>query len=207
MNYVPIVLESTGRGDRSWDLYSRLLLERIVFLGSVVTDDVANIIVAQLLFLESQDTKREISIYINSPGGSVVAGLAILDTMNYLHSPIQTICYGQAASMAAVLLSAGAKGKRFALPNSRVMIHQVSGGAGGQATDVEIQAREMLKLKRTLNEILAKNSGQSVEKVTADCERDYFMSSEEAKAYGLIDSIMDKRPTQSVSASPYNKEQ
>lgn len=204
MYYMPVVLESSHRGDRAYDLLSRMLRDRIVFLGSIINDDVANIIVAQMLFLESEDCDRDINLYINSPGGSVSSGLSILDTMNYIHSPVQTICYGQAASMAAVLLSAGAKGKRFALPNSRIMIHQVSGGAGGQATDVEIQAREMMRLKKTLSEILAKNSGQTIEKVTADCERDYFMSSEEAKAYGLIDAIMDKRPV-SVSASPYDK--
>jgi len=194
-NYIPMpfVVEQTHRGERSYDIYSRLLKDRIVFLGTPVDDDVANVIIAQLLFLESEDPDKDINLYINSPGGSVTAGLAIYDTMQYVRPQVSTICMGQAASMGALLLCAGAKGKRFALPNSRIMIHQVSGGASGQATDVEIQAREILRLKASLNEILAKHSGKPVEKVRADAERDYFMSGAEAKEYGLIDEVVTQK--------------
>lgn len=194
MMYVPIVLEQTSRGDRSYDLWSRLLRDRIIFLGSAIDADVANLVVAQMLFLESEDPDKDISLYINSPGGSVSAGLAIYDTMNYIKVPVSTICVGQAASMGAVLLSAGAKGKRFALSNSRTMIHQVSSGAQGQATDLEIHLKETLKMKDVLNKILSERTGQSLEKVIKDCERDYFMSAEESKAYGLVDTVMEKRP-------------
>lgn len=194
MMYVPIVLEQTSRGDRSYDLWSRLLRDRIIFLGSAIDDVVANLVVAQMLFLESEDPDKDISLYINSPGGSVSAGLAIYDTMNYIKAPVSTICVGQAASMGAVLLSAGAKGKRFALSNSRTMIHQVSSGAQGQATDLEIHLKETLKMKDVLNKILSERTGQSLEKVIKDCERDYFMSAEESKAYGLVDTVMEKRP-------------
>ncbi len=195
-NYIipnPIVVEQTHRGERSYDIYSRLLKDRIVFLGTPVNDDVANIVIAQLLFLESEDPDKEINLYINSPGGSVTAGLAIYDTMQYVKPPISTICMGQAASMGALLLCAGAKGKRFGLPHSRIMIHQVSGGVSGQATDVEIHAKEILRLKAKLNEIISKHTDQPIERVEKDAERDYFMSAAEAKAYGLIDEVMPKR--------------
>ena len=187
---MPNIFEQTHRGERFYDIYSRLLKDRIVFLGTPVDDDVANIVVAQLLFLESEDAEKDIIMYINSPGGSVTAGLAIYDTMQYVRCPVQTICLGQAASMGAVLLAAGAKGKRFSLPHSRIMIHQVSSGAQGQATDIEIQAREVLRLKDTLTEILAKHSGQSVDKVARDSDRDHFMGAGEAKEYGLIDDVV-----------------
>jgi ATP-dependent Clp protease protease subunit len=195
-NYIipnPIVVEQTHRGERSYDIYSRLLKDRIVFLGTPVNDDVANIVIAQLLFLESEDPDKEINLYINSPGGSVTSGLAIYDTMQYVKPPISTICMGQAASMGALLLCAGAKGKRFGLPHSRIMIHQVSGGVSGQATDVEIHAKEILRLKAKLNEIISKHTDQPIERVEKDAERDYFMSAAEAKAYGLIDEVMPKR--------------
>lgn len=195
-NYIipnPIVVEQTHRGERSYDIYSRLLKDRIVFLGTPVNDDVANIVIAQLLFLESEDPDKEISLYINSPGGSVTAGLAIYDTMQYVKPSISTICMGQAASMGALLLCAGAKGKRFGLPHSRIMIHQVSGGVSGQATDVEIHAKEILRLKAKLNEIISKHTDQPIERVEKDAERDYFMSAAEAKAYGLVDEVMPKR--------------
>jgi ATP-dependent Clp protease protease subunit len=192
--YVPMVVEQSHRGERGYDIWSRLLKDRIVFLGTEVNDDVANVIVAQFLFLESEDPEKEINFYINSPGGSVTAGLAIYDTIQYLRSPVSTLCLGQAASMGAVLLTAGRKGKRFALPNSRIMIHQPSGGFRGQATDIEIHAKEIQKMKKSLNEILAKHSGQSVEKVTRDAERDFFMSAAEAKDYGLVDEVMLQRP-------------
>ena len=191
--YPPYVIERSSRGERSYDIFSRLLMDRIVFLGTPVNDDVANIIIAQLLFLEADSPGRDIHLYINSPGGSVSAGLAIYDTMQYLSSPVNTICMGLAASMGAFLLAAGAKGKRFALPNSRIMIHQPSGGAQGQATDIEIQAREILKLRESLNKILAERTGQSLEKIRNDSERDFFMSGPEAKEYGLIDQVLDRR--------------
>ncbi|MEY2667901.1 MAG: hypothetical protein RJA59_539 [Pseudomonadota bacterium] len=192
MPYIPMpyVVEQTHRGERSYDIYSRLLKDRIVFIGTAIDDDVANIVTAQLLFLESEDPEKDVSIYINSPGGSVTAGLAIYDTMQYVKPPVSTICLGQAASMAAVLLSAGAKGKRFAVPNARIMIHQLSGGFSGQASDIEIQAREALRLKRTLDEILARHTGQPIERISKDTDRDYFMSPQEAKDYGLIDEVI-----------------
>ena len=186
---VPMVVEQTNRGERSYDIYSRLLQDRIVLLSGEVTDETASLIVAQLLFLQSQDDKKTVSMYINSPGGSVTAGLAIYDTMQFISCPVATYCIGQAASMGAVLLTAGAKGKRFALPNARIMIHQPWGGAEGKASDIEITAREIIRLKERLNRILAEHSGQSYEKVVADTDRDFFMSSEEAAAYGLIDSV------------------
>jgi ATP-dependent Clp protease protease subunit len=191
--YIPYVIEQTGRGERSYDIYSRLLKDRIIFLGTEVDDTVANSIIAQLLFLEADDPEKDINMYINSPGGVVTSGLAIYDTMNYIKSPVSTTCLGQASSMGAVLLAAGAKGKRMAVPNARIMIHQPSGGARGQATDIEIQAREMQKTKQLLAGILADCTGQTVEKIIADSERDNFMSAEEAKAYGLIDSVLTSR--------------
>lgn len=192
MPYIPMpyVVEQTHRGERSYDIYSRLLKDRIVFIGTAIDDDVANIVTAQLLFLESEDPEKDVSLYINSPGGSVTAGLAIYDTMQYVKPPVSTICLGQAASMAAVLLSAGAAGKRFAVPNARIMIHQLSGGFSGQAADIEIQAREALRLKRTLDEILARHTGQPIERISRDTDRDYFMSPGEAKEYGLIDQVI-----------------
>ncbi len=191
---VPIVIEQSGRGERSYDIYSRMLRERLIFLVGPVNDQTANLVVAQLLFLESENPDKDIHLYINSPGGSVSAGLSIFDTMQFIKPAVATTCLGIAASMGAFLLAAGAKGKRFALPNSRVMIHQPSGGAQGQATDIEIQAREILKLREALNAILAERTGQPLEKIRADSERDYFMSAGEAKDYGLIDHVIDKRP-------------
>ena len=187
---VPYVVEQTSRGERSYDIYSRLLQDRIVMLGGEVTDDSANSIVAQLLFLQAQDAKKEISMYINSPGGSVTAGLAIYDTMQFVKCPVATYCIGQAASMGAVLLAAGAKGRRFALPNARIMIHQPWGGAEGKASDIEITAREILRLKEILNQILAAHSGKALEDVVRDTDRDHFMSAEEAKAWGLVDEVL-----------------
>jgi ATP-dependent Clp protease, protease subunit len=193
-NYlVPIVVEQTGRGERSYDIYSRLLIDRIVFLGTPVDDGVANVIIAQLLFLQMSDPKKDIHFYINSPGGSVTAGLAIYDTMQFLTCDVNTYCIGQAASMGAVLLCAGAKGKRYALPNANVMIHQVLGGAEGQASDVEIRVKYMLKLKQRLNSIISKHTGKAVDQVERDCDRDNFMSAEEAKAYGLVDEVVQSR--------------
>jgi ATP-dependent Clp protease, protease subunit len=193
-NYlVPIVVEQTGRGERSYDIYSRLLIDRIVFLGTPVDDGVANVIIAQLLFLQMSDPKKDIHFYINSPGGSVTAGLAIYDTMQFMTCDVNTYCIGQAASMGAVLLCAGTKGKRYALPNANVMIHQVLGGAEGQASDVEIRVKYMLKLKQRLNSIISKHTGQPVDKVERDCDRDNFMSAEEAKAYGLVDEVVQSR--------------
>ncbi|MFP2898126.1 MULTISPECIES: ATP-dependent Clp endopeptidase proteolytic subunit ClpP [Corallococcus] len=190
---VPYVIEQTHRGERSYDIYSRLLKDRIVMLGTEIDDDVANAIVAQLLFLESEDPDKDINLYINSPGGSVTAGLAIYDTMQYVKAPVSTICVGQAASMGAVLLLAGAKGKRYSLPSSRIMIHQPLGGARGQATDIEIQAREILRMKAKLNELIVKHTGQTIERVEKDTDRDYFMGATEAKAYGILDAIQDPR--------------
>jgi ATP-dependent Clp protease protease subunit len=192
---VPIVVEQTSRGERSFDIYSRLLNERVVFLGHEIDDVIANLVIAQMLHLESEDPEKDISFYINSPGGSVTAGMAIYDTMQYIRSDVSTICIGQCASMAAVLLAAGAPGKRSALPNSRVLIHQPWGGTQGQVTDIEIQANEMLRTRRTLDEILAKHTGQTVDKIHADTERDNIMTAEEALAYGLVDVIMAKRDT------------
>lgn len=187
---VPIVVEQTARGERSYDIYSRLLQDRIVFLGGPIDDTVANLIIAQLLFLQSQDAKREIAFYINSPGGVVTAGLAIYDTMQFLSCPIATYCIGQAASMGSVLLAAGTKGRRYALPNARIMIHQPLGGAEGQCTDIQIQAAEIQRMKQTLNEILAKHTGQPLERIFADTDRDNFMSAEQAMAYGLVDQVV-----------------
>lgn len=194
--YVPYVIEQTGRGERSYDIYSRLLKDRIIFLGSEVNDQVANIITAQLLFLESDDPEKDIYFYINSPGGSVTAGMAIYDTMQYIAPDVSTVCLGQAASMGAFLLAAGAKGKRIALKNARIMIHQPLGGYQGQVTDVEIHAKEMLRMKASLNQMLAEHTGKSLEVLSADTERDYFMSAAEAKTYGLIDQVVTKRPKQ-----------
>ena len=191
--YIPYVIEQTGRGERSYDIYSRLLKDRIVFLGTEVEDGVANSIIAQLLFLESEDPEKDIHLYINSPGGSVTAGLAIYDTMQYIKSPVSTICVGLAASMAAVLLSSGAKGKRLALPNAEMMIHQPSGGTRGQATDIEIHARNILRTRERLNRILAARTGRDIEDIARDTERDNFMTAEEALQYGLIDRIIDSR--------------
>lgn len=194
MNFIPIVVEQTGRGERAYDIYSRLLKDRIVFLGSVVTDDVANLITAQLLFLESEDPERDIFFYINSPGGSVTAGLAIYDTMQYVRPQISTVCVGQAASMGALLLAAGTKGKRFALPHSRIMIHQPLGGFQGQATDVDIQAREILRMREELNNILVRHTGQSLKRIEKDTDRDFFMTGKQAQEYGLVDEVIASRP-------------
>ncbi len=192
---IPTVIEQSGRGERAFDIYSRLLRERIVFLGQPVTDEVANNIVAQLLFLEAEDAEKDIYLYINSPGGSVYAGMGIFDTMNYIRPDVSTICLGLAASMGAFLLSAGAKGKRASLPHSRIMIHQPSGGAQGQATDIAIQAKEIIKTKRRLNQYLADSTGQPLERIEEDTERDFFMSAEEAVTYGLIDRVISNRPS------------
>jgi ATP-dependent Clp protease protease subunit len=191
---VPIVIETTNRGERAYDIYSRLLKDRIIFLGAPIDDIFANLIIAQLLFLEAEDPEKDINLYVNSPGGSVTAGLGIYDTMQYVKPPINTICLGQAASMGAFLLTAGTKGKRFALPNARVMIHQPMGGFQGQATEIDIHAREILKIRERLNEIMAKHTGQPLEKIALDTERDYFMSAEEAKRYGLIDEVITRPP-------------
>jgi ATP-dependent Clp protease protease subunit len=193
MSLVPYVVEQTSRGERSYDIFSRLLNDRIVFLSEEVTDTTASLVVAQLLYLDAQDTDKDIQFYINSPGGSITAGMAIYDTMQYITSDVSTICVGLAASMGAFLLAAGTKGKRIALPNSEIMIHQPSGGAQGQATDIEIQAQRIIQMKKKLNQILADNTGKSIETITKDCERDYFMSAEEAKEYGLIDKVIYKR--------------
>jgi len=193
MNLVPMVVEQTNRGERAYDIYSRLLKDRIVFIGTPIDDMVANLVIAQLLFLESEDPEKDINLYINSPGGSVYSGLAIYDTMQYIRPDVSTICVGLAASMGAVLLAAGAAGKRFSLPNSRMMVHQPLGGARGQAVDIEIHAREILGMRERLNGILSKHTGRSVEQISQDTDRDFFMSAEHAKAYGLIDSVLEKR--------------
>jgi ATP-dependent Clp protease protease subunit len=198
MSFIPIVVEQTGRGERAYDIYSRLLKDRIVFLGSVVNDDVANLITAQLLFLESEDPTRDIYFYINSPGGAVTAGLAIYDTMQYIRPEISTVCLGQAASMGAVLLAAGTKGKRYALPHSRIMIHQPLGEFHGQAVDVDIQAREIIRMREELNEILMKHTGQNLKKIEKDTDRDLFMSGKQALEYGLIDEVIANRPDHSA---------
>ncbi|MCD6266701.1 MAG: ATP-dependent Clp endopeptidase proteolytic subunit ClpP [Deltaproteobacteria bacterium] len=190
---IPIVVEQSSRGERAYDIYSRLLKDRIIFMGEQVTDDMANIIIAQFLFLESEDPDKDINLYINSPGGSITAGLAIYDTMQYVKSDITTICTGQASSMAALLLAAGSKGKRFALPHSRIMIHQPMGATQGQATDIDIQAKEIIRLKKALNDILALHTGQDKEKVESDSERDFFMSGREALEYGIVDKVITKR--------------
>ena len=189
---VPIVVEQTGRGERSYDIYSRLLKDRIIFLGGEIDDHLSNLVVAQLLFLEAEDPDKDIHLYINSPGGVVTSGMAIYDTMQYIKAPVSTICVGQAASMAALLLAGGEKGKRFSLNHARIMIHQPLGGFQGQATDIHIHAQEILRMKKKLNEILAQHTGQPLEKVEADTERDYFMSSEDAKLYGIIDSAVTR---------------
>ncbi len=190
---IPTVIEQTHRGERGWDIFSRLLKDRIVFLGTPVNDDIANIIVAQLLFLESEDPDKDIMLYINSPGGLVTAGMMIYDTMQYVRCDVATICMGQAASMGAFLLTAGAKGKRFALPNARIMIHQPLGGFQGQATDIDIHAKEILKTRDRMNELMAKHTGQPIDKIKYDTERDYFLSAEESKTYGLIDDVLVKK--------------
>jgi ATP-dependent Clp protease protease subunit len=193
MNFIPIVVEQTGRGERAYDIYSRLLKDRIIFLGSPIMDDVANVITAQMLFLESEDPERDIFFYINSPGGSITSGLAIYDTMQYIKPDISTVCLGQAASMGAILLAAGAKGKRFALPHSRIMIHQPLGGFQGAAADVDIQAREILRMREELNDILMKHTGQTLKKIEKDTDRDLFMSGKQALEYGLIDEVIESR--------------
>ena len=190
---IPVVVEQSARGERAYDIYSRLLKDRIIFLGDAIHDDMANTIIAQLLFLESEDPDREVSVYINSPGGSVTAGLAIYDTMQYIKPDVATICMGQCASMGALLLASGTKGKRYALPHSRVMIHQPMGGVQGQATDIDIQAKELLKMKETVHQILVEHTGQSIKKIRQDTERDFFMSGEEALKYGIVDRIIKKR--------------
>jgi len=192
MSLIPMVIEQTSRGERAYDIYSRLLKDRIIFLGTPIDDNVANTVIAQLLFLDADDPDKDIYLYINSPGGVVTSGLAIYDTMNYLKSPVSTICIGQAASMGALLLAAGTKGKRFSLPHARIMIHQPIGGFQGQATDIEIHAKEILKLKDTLNQILSKHSGQPIEKIGTDTDRDFFMSGEDARQYGIIDEVISK---------------
>ncbi|MGO1540445.1 MAG: ATP-dependent Clp endopeptidase proteolytic subunit ClpP [Luteimonas sp.] len=201
LNLVPMVVEQTSRGERAYDIYSRLLKERVIFLVGPVDDAVANVIVAQLLFLEAENPEKDISLYINSPGGVVTAGMAIYDTMQFIKPDVSTICVGQAASMGALLLAAGAKGKRYALPNSRIMIHQPLGGFQGQATDIEIHAREILSLKQRLNEILSRHTGQSLDTIAADTERDNFKSAEAARDYGLVDEVLERRPEESIQPS------
>ncbi len=190
---IPMVVEQTGRGERAYDIFSRLLKDRIIFIGSGIGDEVSNLIIAQMLFLQSEDAEKDINLYINSPGGSVTAGLAIYDTIQFLRCPVTTYCVGQAASMAAVLLSAGTKGKRFALPNARIMIHQPWGGVQGQASDISIQAKEILRLRDRINEILASHTGKTLDAISKDTDRDFFMSSEEAKQYGLVDEVVVSR--------------
>jgi len=198
---IPMVIEQSNRGERAYDIYSRLLKDRIIFLGTGIDDNVSNLIIAQLLFLEAEDPEKEISLYINSPGGMVTSGLAIYDTIQYIKAPVSTICIGQATSMGALLLAAGTAGRRFALPNARVMIHQPMGGYQGQATEIEIHAREILKIRERLNEILVKHTDQPIEKIRTDTERDYFMSGEEAKAYRLVDEVIAKAPSQKAPSS------
>jgi len=193
MQLVPVVVEQTSRGERAYDIYSRLLKDRIIFIGTPVNDLVANLIIAQLLFLESEDPDKDINLYINTPGGEVYSGMAIYDTIRYIKPDVSTICVGLAASLGAVLLAAGTKGKRLALPNSRIMVHQPLGGAKGQAVDIEIHAREILRIRETLNEILSKHTGQPVERIARDTDRDFFMSAEEAVEYGLVDAVLEKR--------------
>ena len=193
MQLIPIVVEQSSRGERAYDIYSRLLKDRIIFLGTAISDDIANLVIAQLLFLEAEDPDKEINFYINSPGGLVTAGMAIYDTMQYIKSPVATLCMGQAASMAALLLAAGSSGKRFALPHARILIHQPLGGFQGQATDVDIQAREILRLREELNEIMAKHTGQPIDRINRDTERDFYMSGDQAKEYGLIDDVITHR--------------
>lgn len=198
MSLVPIVVEQTGRGERAYDIYSRLLKDRIVFLGSVVTDEIANLITAQFLFLESEDPERDIHFYINSPGGSVTAGLAVYDTMQYIRPQVSTLCLGQASSMAAWLLAAGAQGKRYALPHSRIMIHQPAGGVQGQAADIDIQAREILRIREQLNSILVRHTGQSLKKIERDTDRDLFLTGKQAVEYGLVDEVIATRATKKL---------
>ncbi len=193
MNLVPIVVEQTSRGERAYDIYSRLLKDRIIFVGTGIDDNVANLVVAQLLFLESEDPEKDIYLYINSPGGVVTAGLAIYDTMQYIRPSVATVCIGQAASMAALLLAAGEKGKRYALPHSRILIHQPLGGAQGQATDIDIQAKEILRMRELLNGILSKHTGQKMTRIAADTDRDFYMSGDQAKEYGIVDSVIEKK--------------
>jgi len=193
MNLVPMVVEQTSRGERAYDIYSRLLKDRIVFIGSPIDDDVANLVIAQLLFLEAEDPDKDINLYINSPGGVVTAGMAIYDTMQFIKPAVAAVCLGQAASMAAVLLAGGARGKRTALPNARILIHQPMGGTRGQATDIKIQAEEILRMRETLNGILSKHTGQPLERIASDTERDYYMSADQAKTYGIIDQVVSKR--------------
>ena len=194
MSLVPIVVERSNRGERAYDIFSRLLKDRIIFLGDAIEDHVANLVIAQLLFLVAEDPDKDINLYINSPGGVVTAGLAIYDTMQYLKCPVSTICIGQASSMGALLLTAGTKGKRFALPNARIMIHQPLGGVQGQATDIDIQAREILRMRETINEILVRHTGQPMEAIRRDTDRDFFMSPEQAREYGIIDEVIVRRP-------------
>ena len=201
LNLVPMVVEQTSRGERAYDIYSRLLKERVIFMVGPVDDYMANVIVAQLLFLESDNPDKDISIYINSPGGSVTAGLAIYDTMQFIKPDVSTICIGQAASMGAFLLTAGTKGKRHALPNSRVMIHQPSGGFSGMASDIAIHAKEILQIKQRLNEMMARHTGKTVEQIEHDADRDYFMSAAEAQSYGVVDSVLEKRPSETVKTA------
>ncbi|MBE17203.1 MAG: ATP-dependent Clp endopeptidase, proteolytic subunit ClpP [Nitrospinae bacterium] len=204
MALIPMVVEQTNRGERAYDIYSRLLKERIIFLGTPIDDQIANLVTAQLLHLEAEEPDREISIYINSPGGSVTAGLAIYDTMQYINSPVSTICVGQAASMGALLLTAGSNGKRFALPNSRILIHQPLGGVQGQASDIDIQAREILRIREKLNKILSQKTGQTLKAIERDTDRDNFMTAEEAKSYGIVDEVIESR-TDQPSNSPKSK--
>jgi len=199
MTLVPIVVEQTSRGERSYDIYSRLLKDRIVFIGNPIDDDIANLVIAQLLFLEAEDPDKDVNLYINSPGGFVTAGMAIYDTMQFIKPQVATVCIGQASSMAALLLAGGAAGKRTALPNARILIHQPMGGAKGQATEIEIHAKEILRMREELNKILAKHTGQPLSRIQADSERDFFMSASDAKAYGIIDTVVEKRP---MSARP-----
>ena len=199
MTLVPIVVEQTSRGERSYDIYSRLLKDRIVFIGNPIDDDIANLVTAQLLFLEAEDPDKDVNLYINSPGGFVTAGMAIYDTMQFIKPQVATVCIGQASSMAALLLAGGAAGKRTALPNARILIHQPMGGAKGQATEIEIHAKEILRMREELNKILAKHTGQPLSRIAADSERDFFMSASDAKAYGIIDTVVEKRP---LSARP-----
>ncbi|MGB5994484.1 MAG: ATP-dependent Clp endopeptidase proteolytic subunit ClpP [Candidatus Deferrimicrobiaceae bacterium] len=199
MTLVPIVVEQTSRGERSYDIYSRLLKDRIVFIGNPIDDDIANLVTAQLLFLEAEDPDKDVNLYINSPGGYVTSGMAIYDTMQFIKPQVATVCIGQASSMAALLLAGGAAGKRTALPNARVLIHQPMGGAKGQATEIEIHAKEILRMREELNKILAKHTGQPLSRIAADSERDFFMSASDAKAYGIIDTVVEKRP---LSARP-----
>jgi len=202
-NVVPMVIEQTGRGERAYDIFSRLLKERIIFIGTPMDDEISNLIIAQMLFLASEDSDKDINIYVNSPGGVVTAGLAIYDTMQYLKCPITTICIGQAASMGAMLLAAGSKGKRYALPNARIMIHQPLGGAQGQATDIEIQTKEIMRVKKLLNEILAKHTGQPLTKIEKDTDRDFYMSAQEALEYGIVDEVIEtKKGIIKASKSP-----